>query len=59
MKYVKDINIFLKMKKKRKKGRERCQNVTEKVREKKHQYHHERNENLIEYKRNYFLAHKK
>ena len=53
--------------KKCKKTRERCQNVSEEEREKKRQYYRERNKNLsevqkqmlVEYRRNYYITHKK
>ena len=66
---MKDIKVFLKKKsaksKQTNKTRENCQNFTEE--EKKRQYYRESNENfsdnqkqkLIEYRTNYYLAHKK
>ena len=43
----------------RKKARERYQNFTEEEKEKSHQYYLERKKKLPDYRRNYYLAHKK
>ena len=66
---MKGTKIFLKKKKKQgeKKARDRCNNLSEEEKEKKHQYHRDRTKNLseeekekkVEYMRNYYLAHKK
>ena len=63
-KHAKDIKIFLK---KIKKAHKKYQNLFEQEKEKKSWYHHERNKNLseeqkqklVEYMKNYYLAHKK
>ena len=68
-KHTKDIKVFLKKinkEKKRKKAHKKYQNLFEQEKEKKRQYHHERNNNLseeqkqklVEYMKNYYLAHK-
>ena len=69
-KHAKDIKIFLKKikrKKKIKKAHKKYQNLFEQEKEKKSWYHHERNKNLseeqkqklVEYMKYYYLAHKK
>ena len=50
---MKDTKIFLKNKKKKiKKARDRCKNLSEEEIEKKHLYHRDRNKNLSEEKKN-------
>ena len=43
----------------RKEARERYQNLSEEEKEKRHQYYQERKKKLSDYRRNYYLAHKK
>ena len=45
--------------KRRKRARERYQNFTAKEKEKTCQYHQERENKLLNYRRNYYLTHKK
>ena len=60
-KHVKDIKIFLKNKKiKGKKMPEKYIKILlKKKKKKRHQYYKERKQKLPEYRRNYYLTHKK
>ena len=52
-------NYYQKHKERLKEASQRCQNFTEEEKGKKHQYYQQRKQKLPEYRRNYYLTHKK